>query len=100
MFRNGDKLVQNEHCDDRGDPVDQGNGDVRHGDAGKFGDQQGDNEFEGLHFSDLAFSHQSEHDEQGGKRDHGTYENDQHTFNMFFRQRIMPFTGEMPIGAG
>ncbi len=57
--------MKDEHRDDRRDPVDERDGDVCHGDAGKLGDQQGDNEFKGLHFADLTFSHQAEHDEQG-----------------------------------
>ena len=73
----GDDLMQYENGDDGDDPVEQGNGGVGHGNTHELGDQQGDNEFEGLHFPDLPLAHQShdekEHDEDDRRADHNEY---------------------------
>lgn len=82
-----------EHGDDA---VQKGNGGVRHGNAGKFCNQQGDDQLKGLHFADLALSHQPHDDEQHRKDDGGADDDEDHTKSMRHLQKgmsiLLPFS--------
>ena len=60
------ELMQQKDSDHGYDPVKKRNGCIGHRNAREFCDQERDDQFEGLHFSDLAFSHEP-HD--GKQRD-------------------------------
>ncbi len=64
--QNGDNSVQ------------ERNGRIGHGNTGEFGDEERNDQFKGLHFSDLPFSHQPHDDEQRYENDDCSDENQTH----------------------
>ena len=59
----GDQDMQDKEGKHRDDAVGEGNGCVRHRDAGELRDDQSDHELEGLELRKLSFPHQT-HDEE------------------------------------
>ena len=76
--------MQHENRDNGNDAVEQRNGSVRHGNAGELGNEQRNDEFEGLHFSDLAFSHQPHDDKQHDEDDRRADHNESHNHSIYF----------------
>ena len=82
--------MQNKDGDDGDDAVEERNGRVCHGDAGKLGNEQGDDEFEGLHLPDLPLAHQPHDDEKDQKDDDRPYHDECHMQSLFPSPENMP----------